>query len=239
MDVNFKLIVILIAAFLLLALLVDAWFRERRLQIEVYKSEHKKDNLEDGFDRAHDSYISSSNEAGLYMNTAAKTDEPHFENQISKTPVPKMVAKQSSPQGQLKDDFIVINVIAKKGGYFASYDLLQAISATGMQYGAMNIFHFVEDSPRGKLTLFSLASATEPGEFDLNDVGNLSCAGLTLFMNIARVPDPGDVFVLMLETAEQLAEDLDGELRAAPNIPWSDDIFHHYENKIVNQLKLI
>ena len=122
---------------------------------------------------------------------------------------------------------------------FASYDLLQAISATGMQYGAMNIFHFVEDSPRGKLTLFSLASATEPGEFDLNNVGNLSCAGLTLFMNIARVPDPGDVFVLMLETAEQLAEDLDGELRAAPNIPWSDDVFHHYENKIVNQLKLI
>lgn len=239
MDVNFKLIIILIAAFLLLALLVDAWFRERRLQLESYKSEYKKDNLEDGFDRGHDSYVSSSNETGLYMNTPVKTDEPHFENQISKTPVSKMVAKQSSPQGQMKDDFIIINVIAKKGGYFSSYDLLQAISATGMQYGAMNIFHFVEDSPRGKLTLFSLASATEPGEFDLNDVGNLSCAGLTLFMNIARVPDPGDVFVLMLETAEQLAEDLDGELRAAPNIPWSDDIFHHYENKIVNQLKLI
>src|SRR5580700_9557428 len=134
MVVNFKLIIILIAAFLLLALLVDAWFRERRLQMDAYKSELKKDNLEDGFDRADDSYVSSSN-----------TDVPRFENEISRTPVSKMVAKQSSPQGQMNDDFIVINVIAKKGGYFASYDLLQAISATGMQYGAMNIFHFVED----------------------------------------------------------------------------------------------
>ncbi len=217
MDVNFKLIIILIAAFLLLALLVDAWFRERRLQLDAYKAQ-KKDNFED---------------------ISVKTDESRFENEISRTPVSNIVAKQHSQQGHMNDDFIVINVIAKKGGHFASYDLLQAISATGMQYGAMNIFHFVEDSPRGKLTLFSLASATEPGEFDLNNVGNLSCAGLTLFMNIARVPDPGDVFVLMLESAEQLAEDLDGELRAAPNIPWSDDVFHHYENKIVNQLKLI
>lgn len=189
MDVNFKLIIILAAAFLLLALLVDAWFRERRLQLDAYKLRQKKENLEDGFDRAHDAYASSSNEAGSNINTSTKTDESRFDNEISKTPVSKMVAKQSSPQGHIKDDFIVINVIAKKGGYFASYDLLQAISATGMQYGAMNIFHFVEDSPRGKLTLFSLASATEPGEFDLNHVGDLSCAGLTLFMNIARVPD--------------------------------------------------
>lgn len=227
MDVNFKLIIILAAALLLLILLVDAWFRERRLQVDLYKSEQKKDNFEDEFDRAH------------YTSTASKPEESSFDNEISRTPVSKMVAKQSPQQDNIKDDFIVINVIAKNNGHFASYDLLQAISATGMQYGAMNIFHFVEDSPKGNTLLFSLASATEPGEFDLNNVGGLSCAGLTLFMNIARVPDPGDVFVLMLETAEQLAEDLDGELRAAPNIPWSDDVFHHYENKIVNQLKLI
>lgn len=220
MDVNVKLMVILAAAFVLLALLVDAWFRERRIPLDVNTTEQKNDDSEDTFDRSHD------------MHT-------HYENEILQTPVSRMVAKQNQQQGNLKNDFIIINVIAKNGGYFASYDLLQAILATGMQYGSMNIFHFVEDSPRGKITLFSLASATEPGEFDLNNVGNISCAGLTLFMNIARVPDPGDVFVLMLETAEQLAQDLNGELRAAPNIPWSDDVFHHYENKIVNQLQLI
>ncbi len=227
MDVNFKLVIILVAAFVLLILLVDAWFRERRVQIDPGQ---KKDNPENVFDDLQEvDDVSAS----------PKTDELHYEDEMSRTTVPKVVAKQNLPQGNIKDDFIMISVIAKNGGCFASYDLLQAILATGMQYGAMNIFHFVEDSPRGKITLFSLASATEPGEFDLNNVGNITCAGLTLFMNIARVPDPGDVFVLMLETAEQLAEDLNGELRAAPNIPWSDDVFHHYENKIVNQLQLI
>lgn len=213
MDVNFKLIIILCAAALLLILLVDAWFKERRLQT---------DNN---------------------MDCLTEVAEPELKNEsapiVVQGPVSKMVAKQDSPHSNIKDDFIIINVIAKNGEHFASYDLLQAISATGMQYGSMNIFHFIEESPRGKLTLFSLASATEPGEFDLNNVGNLTCAGLTLFMNISRVPDPGDVFILMLETAEQLAEDLHGELRAAPNIPWSEDIYHHYENKIVNHQKLI
>lgn len=239
MDVNFKLIIILGAALILLALLVDAWFRERRLQIEVDHLERNNDSIARRIDRTLDCYGISPEDIESHFNLSSEADEYRYENELSRTPLSKIVAKQNSQQGNIKDDFIIINVIAKKGGYFVSYDLLQAISATGMQYGAMNIFHFVEDSPKGKLTLFSLASATEPGEFDLNNVGDLTCAGLTLFMNIAKVPDPGDVFVLMLETAEQLADDLDGELRAAPNIPWSDDVFHHYENKIVNQQKLI
>lgn len=136
------------------------------------------------------------------------------------------------------DDFIVIYVIAKEGAVFASYDLLQAILATGMQYGAMNIFHFVEESQAGAQTLFSLASATEPGDFDLNTMGDFSCSGLTMFMHISRVSDPTDVFHLMLETAEQLAEDLNGELRAGPRTPWSDAFVYQCHQKILQQQKL-
>lgn len=130
-------------------------------------------------------------------------------------------------------DFIIISIVAKPNQQFVSYDLFQAISATGMQFGAMNIFHYYAPSAMGKKPLFSLASATEPGEFDLNQMGNFSCNGLTLFMNTRLVSDKKTVFALMVETAEQLAEDLHGELRAGTRHPWNEQIKQQYLDKMV------
>jgi len=127
------------------------------------------------------------------------------------------------------DDLLVISVAAKPDAHFAGYDLLQAITATGMQFGEMNIFHFIKDNQ----TLFSMASATKPGEFDIDRIGAFSCAGLTLFMNYRSVPDPKFAFDLMLKTAEQLADDLHGELRAGQRVPLTSDILKQYENKIL------
>lgn len=135
--------------------------------------------------------------------------------------------------GNITQDFIIINVVAKPNQPFASYDLLQAITATGMQFGAMNIFHYYSPSSMEKKPLFSLASATEPGEFDLNQIGNFTCQGLTLFMNTRQQMDTKKAFTLMVETAEQLAEDLQGELRAGSRQPWNEQIKQQYLEKMV------
>lgn len=127
------------------------------------------------------------------------------------------------------EDLLVISVAAKSGMRFAGYDLLQAIAATGMQFGDMQIFHYIKN---GK-TLFSLASATKPGEFDLDRMGGFSCVGLTLFMNYRSVPDAKSAFALMVKIAEQLADDLDGELRAGPRTPLTAEILQQYESKIL------
>jgi cell division protein ZipA len=127
-----------------------------------------------------------------------------------------------------KNDFLTLSIIAQASQPFASYELLQTISAAGMQYGLMNIFHYYHN----KKILFSLASATEPGEFDLNNVGSLSCTGLTLFFNAATAAEPQLAFNRMLDVAEQLAEDLEGELRANPCTPWSDATLKQYQERI-------
>lgn len=128
----------------------------------------------------------------------------------------------------MENDLLVITVAAKPGTAFAGYDLLQAITATGMRFGEMNIFHFYKDN----IKLFSLASATKPGEFDLDRMGAFSCAGLTLFMNCREVPDAKQAFELMLAAAEQLADDLDGELRAGQRAPLTKEILQQYQNKV-------
>jgi|SRR5688572_29379689 len=119
-------------------------------------------------------------------------------------------------QPKKPDDFRILHVFAKSGNVFASYDLFQAIAASGMQFGDMNIFHYYEEEK----ILFSLASATEPGEFDLSRMGDYAAIGLTLFMNAAKVDDPDAVFLKMLKTAEQLAEDLEGELLDSRRQPY-------------------
>ncbi|GEM_PF-6874337 len=140
-------------------------------------------------------------------------------------------AIQKNPE----DAFLSLSVLAKSGSRFESYDLFQAISAAGLKFGEMNIFHY-HDAKTMK-TLFSLASATKPGDFNLDRMGEFSCHGLTLFMDLNSVADPKRSFQLMLETAEYLTDDLDGELHAAPRKPWNENFSEQYQQKIARYQK--
>jgi FtsZ-interacting cell division protein ZipA len=136
-------------------------------------------------------------------------------------------------------DILVLSIIAQPDHEFSSYDLLHAIYATGLAFGEMNIFHYYDPTPgAAKAALFSLASATEPGEFDLDKIGDYSCSGLTLFTVLGNVPNPQQAFELMLNAAEQLADDLNGELRAGPLKPWTQVVHQQYLQKVLHfQLK--
>jgi cell division protein ZipA len=112
-----------------------------------------------------------------------------------------------------KSDIISIYVMAEAEKSFGGYDLLQTILAYDLQYGDMQIFHRYADSKTKKDLLFSLVSATEPGDFNLQEMSTFSCRGLILFMDVSKLSHPSRVFELMLETATHLSKDLGGELR--------------------------
>lgn len=130
------------------------------------------------------------------------------------------------------NNLLVMSIFAKPNSHFASYDLLQSIFATGMQFGEMNIFHYYQETDEGRIALFSLASATKPGDFNLDKMGDFSCKGLTLFMDLSTVKDAEFAFNRMFEVAEQLAEDLDGDLYAGPRKPWTAEILQQYRQQI-------
>lgn len=133
--------------------------------------------------------------------------------------------------------FLILSVTARNGCQFGSYDLWQAIVATGMVFGEKNLFHYYDTTNRfdaipQKTTLFSLASATPSGEFNLDRMGDFYCSGLILFMHLT-VKHPQKVFSLMLKTAEQLVEDLEGELCAEPHTPWNESLLKQYHEKLM------
>jgi cell division protein ZipA len=140
-------------------------------------------------------------------------DEPILNEEVLKDLATAHHAQIKETELEQKPDIISIYVMAPEGKSFGGYDLLQTILAYDMQYGEMQIFHRYVDNKAKTDLLFSLVSATEPGDFDLQEMGSFSCRGLILFMDVSKLEHPHQVFELMLETANHLAEDLDGELQ--------------------------
>ena len=164
----------------------------------------------------------------------------HIEEQENDRPWPTATVTINQPveskpktKPKLADDFLILSIVAKPDTTFSPQDLLQSIAATGMQFGDMNIFHYAVPSEQGSEKLFSLASATEPGDFNLERMDDFSCKGLTLFTNLPAVPDPEVAFEIMLKTAEQLVDDLNGELRAGMRTVWNEETLQQYQQKVL------
>ena len=133
--------------------------------------------------------------------------------------------RKSNPQ-----QFLVLFLIAPPRRPFAGYELLQALQSAGLEFGEMNIFHRYSENENA--VLFSVASAVEPGIFDLANIGGFFCPGLSLFMPLENNIDMSEAFELMLETAEQLAEDLDANICDSDHVPLTTEKLAEYRDKI-------
>jgi|GEM_PF-2934575 len=143
------------------------------------------------------------------------------ENIVDEIMSPILPKPQNKPQAtretQLAYDYDVLTlyIMPTKNRFFQGYELLQAISVNSFNYGKMRIFHRHEqtNNPESPI-LFSLASAIEPGFFNLSEMGSVNCTGLILFMKVEQrnTDDLTKNFYLMLDTAHQLADDLGGEV---------------------------
>lgn len=130
---------------------------------------------------------------------------------VATTKVEPTLTAHSSTQRQLPE-IIILYLLAPPGQSFVGYELLQALLSVELRFGNMNIFHRHEYANEEGEILFSVASAVEPGTFDMVNIGGFACPGLCLFMSPTKVSDPSTTFELMLATAQQLGDDLAGQL---------------------------
>lgn len=105
--------------------------------------------------------------------------------------------------------FVVIYVLALDEP-FPGQGLVEVLLNSGMTFGEMDIFHQLDD--RGA-QLFSLASALEPGTFNLSSLDQFSTPGVTLFMRVHELAAPLQVLDSMLSVADKVAQELNGEVR--------------------------
>jgi len=129
------------------------------------------------------------------------------------TPSPEVVIEpQAAPPKQtLPSEVIVINVLARNGAKFGGSDLLEAFLRNGLKFGDMNIFHRIV--PASKEVRFSVASAVEPGTFDLSAIEAFRTPGVSFFMQMPGPDDPLEVFEDMLAVTRDVAASLGADLK--------------------------
>lgn len=128
------------------------------------------------------------------------------------------------PKESVPNQIFCINLKAPEGKYFAGEQLVVHLNRAGLRFGKFDIFHYDD--------LFSLASAYEPGTFDLNRLDTYKTSALTFFMETAHLDDVIEAFETMLDTAQHLADQLRGELFDEKWQPLNDEVLDRYYDQI-------
>ena len=128
-------------------------------------------------------------------------------------------------------EVIVINVMAKDG-QFKGDELLQILLACDCRFGEMSIFHRYEGSGGKGAVQFSIVNSVEPGTFDLDNINSFNTPGVTFFVKVPGPKEPIKAFDYMVETAQCLVKNLNGELRDETHSVMTAQTLEHCRNRI-------
>ncbi|MBA2648225.1 MAG: cell division protein ZipA [Legionella sp.] len=143
-----------------------------------------------------------------HLSPVKSAPSPQIGSQVVAKPI---IEPQESHKS--KSSSLMMFLLAKENRQFAGYELLQTVLACGLRFGEEYLFHRHQLANGQGPVLFSLAAATPTGIFDLQNIGAFSVRGLCLFMKPSDNPGiDSERFSIMLDTARQLSEGLDGLL---------------------------
>lgn len=111
----------------------------------------------------------------------------------------------------LPQKIVTLRLLASERKPFPGDDLILNMRGLGMRHGQFGIFHQYDGDDETKV-VFSAASLTEPGSFDLVNLQDQTFPGISLFMVLPGPLDGVQAFDGMVESARTLAQSLDGEL---------------------------
>ncbi len=129
-------------------------------------------------------------------------------------------ASAKKPVRTTPERIITLRLIPR-GEELSAERTVQALKSVGMYHGRYGIFHRdLNASPAGE-PAFSVASLTEPGTFDLDNLADHTIAGLTFFVVLPGAGDPVARFDSMVETARALSVELEADLHDERGSSWS------------------
>lgn len=133
---------------------------------------------------------------------------------------------------ELPTKIIQMNIVPHEGLFYGD-DILYVAQEAGLEPGEMDIFHSYGDDAEGdEQAIFSMVSMVEPGTFPMDDMDGFSTPGLTLFSQLPGPKDGLTIFAEMLHTAEQLANQLEGELRDGTHSALTKQTISHMREEI-------
>ena len=129
---------------------------------------------------------------------------------------------------------IILHLMAKEGSLFQGEDLLDVFLSHGLRYGVKKIFHFHEEESGSGSIVFSLANAVKPGTFDLDEMSRMATSGISLFFAMEDLKNPMAGLDVLLNSAKNIAIDLNGELKDESRSVFTGQTEEHYRQRIVD-----
>lgn len=116
----------------------------------------------------------------------------------------------AAPPGQEK--IISLHVAAPEGEVFVGTAVHTALKLCRLQFGMHDVYHRITEANGVPEAVFSVASMVKPGFLDPGMAAEFTTPGLTLFMVMPGPVEGVQAFRDMLETAQQLAQRLGGDV---------------------------
>ena len=136
-----------------------------------------------------------------------------------------------APRAKEPAELVVLHVLNTRQP-FAGVALCRLFQKHGLRYGDMNIFHAKGEDGRA---LYSVASAVEPGTFDLSDIENYATPGVSFFMKLGEDCErPGAVLEAMLAAAQDIIGTLGGDLKDEQRNPVTGQTIEHYRARVAD-----
>lgn len=107
-------------------------------------------------------------------------------------------------------EVLVLHVHANNNAIFNGLELTNSLEQHGLRFGDMGIYHRHSDPSGTGKVLFSVANMVKPGTFDIGHIDGFETPGISFFMTLPCYGEPEQNFKLMLQTAQQIADELGG-----------------------------
>lgn len=165
---------------------------------------------------------SSSNNEVLQQTLAEEANTQEANTRDANTQVTKAADIQ---------EVLVINVVAKDEP-FKGPDLLHILLACDLRFGDMNIFHRYEQANGGGAKQFSMANSVEPGYFDLDNIDDFTTPGVCFFLSVPGPEQAITAFEYMVETAQCLVTNLNGEMLDESRSAMTNQTLEHCRQRL-------
>lgn len=132
------------------------------------------------------------------------------------------------------EKIIALMILPQEAGHrFWGPDLMDVFERAGLEYGEFDIFHRVHVTDEGPQSVFSVASATEPGSFDISEMPEQHFKGLSLFMVLPGPQGGVAAFADMLATARRIAEQIGGDVKDRNRSTMTKQTAKHIREEII------
>jgi len=109
------------------------------------------------------------------------------------------------------DSLAILNILTRESG-FSGAEIDRHAREMGMRLTSKHIYQKTARDSDGLRLLYSMASLYGDGRFDAQNMETSRTGGVTLYMNIPKTRDPGEVFAQMVADARELCRRLNGKL---------------------------